>query len=346
MIDNKVKSKLKNIFVLVLTAIIAIAAAFAFYCFVETIKCEKFRKDYLSVNKTSVEKLFNIDSKLHYDMQVDTKFENLCLGNNNVSSLSYGNYCEKDGLLCKSTENTTLVSDNRERTINENPSSYINIINDCIYYRNDADRKLYKYDIQSEKTECVVDLQCSEVIVSVKGISYIDFNNSQLHYKSFDGKETIISKDMKVEKFALIGNSYLCLTKSKTLGWLTNGKFNVIEENVDRFLYNGNLLIQKNNNIFIYSNKKYKKTRVQNVNGVLIGLNQDVFYVFENSKIVTYNIKNNNTASTFIELNENEIPKSVFFDDKKIVLFIYDKNLGMYELKKYNYSVLNNYYNQ
>lgn len=330
---DKVKNIIKYIIIVLVVIVVAVAASFAVNYIVGLSQYNKSKEAYLSINDDKLDELFNVDNNIKNDVEVVEKFENVCLGNDNVSTMSFGNYCEKNGIICKSTTNTLLNVNNEEVVISEYPSSYISIVGNNVYFRNDIDRKYYKYDMTSKQTECVIEKQCSEVVVDLNGIHYIDFSNSQLYFKQFDGDEAVVIENVKINSFAVIGNQYLCLTDSKELGWVSNNGFDVIYEGVDRFYYNGNIVIQKNNNILVLSTTKYRKTRVLTVNGVLVALTNDELYIYENSEIAIYNIETLVKTSTAFALNDNEIPKSIFSTDNGIVMFVYCKDTDLYKLR-------------
>ena len=217
---STIKSKIK------FAAKIIIACFFAFmisgfvWLAVDKVESTEEKEAYYQLSSDNIEALFEISNNptLMFDVKAYNKFENDCLGNDNSILLSFGNYCEKDGLLCKSTKKTILTVDEKDVVISDSSSSYINIINDDIYYRNDSTRKIYKYSISNNTTQCIVNAPCGQMIVSKKGISYINLSTSILNYISFDTTEPIPVLNEEISSFAVIGDSYYCLKKNKEFG--------------------------------------------------------------------------------------------------------------------------------
>lgn len=315
---SKHKKAVEAIRILSIIALAVVLAGIAFYGVghrSEELTCEKYYNTPADDYKT----LFRIsDSKtLCFDKKAYEIFENACLGNSNTNLIFYGNYCSRDAKTCISSANTVLTADGSEIEISKASSSYINIINGSVYYRNDTDKKIYCYSIQNSSNSVVVDKACGETIVSQNGIAYIDLNTSQLNFYAFKNKKSQKVYDKKIRSFAVIGSSYWCLTENKKFGILTGGgKFRTITSNVDRFLCDGKVMIQKGSNIYEID-KGYKTTLVlQNVKSELIGFKDDSLYFIENGALRSYDTLKSKYAPDIKRFESTDVLKALYITDK------------------------------
>ena len=307
------------------------------------LKNEQIKKDYSSSNAgISDNNYYNISDSLItiYDQDTYKIFENACLGNSNSNLLSYGCYYAKDNIICKSTSNTELIIDGKTLIINETPSSYINIINNNVYYRDDKNRFLKKYNIDTSETEIVIDKPVGQAVVSTKGVSYIDYQTLCLNFLSFeDGTSKEISP-LKISAFSIIGNIYLSLCENKELGFLEqNGDFRKIESDVDRFYYNGQIAIQKNNNIYLIDKSEKAFAEKRNVDGLLLGLHDNKMYFSHDNSIICCDIEEPNISdNTIYKCNTNEIIKSIYVTDNTVEIQCYN-NTDSETYKLFSYSI-------
>ena len=150
----------------------------------------KVIQTYCALTENDTDALFAISDEpsVRFDTDAYKLFESACLGNTSTNLLSYGTYCEKGNMVCESVEKTILHKSNEDVVLYDRPSSYINIIDGCVYYRPDDTRQVYRYTVSDGETECVIDAPCREVVVSTKGISYIDYGSGQLKFYSLENQ--------------------------------------------------------------------------------------------------------------------------------------------------------------
>lgn len=312
---NRIKKILKVTLVMIIVLIVGTVFEAITYSVLDNNRSEKILKQYYALTNDKTDYLFEISDKtcLMFDSKAYEKFEDNCLGNKNSILLSYGKYCETEDIIVSSKTKTIMRNNERDTTVSEHSTSYINIIDDSIYYRNDITRELCKYSIEDKKTEIIMETQCGEIIASKKGVSYIDLNSQTLNYLSFDNNEILEIAPFKVKSFAVIGNKYYCLKDNNELGVLTkSGDFNLIATDVDRFYLDCNIAFQKGNNIYIYNGEATIKSKIVVKSGILVGLSENEIFVNENNKINSYNIETKNIDKEIISIEETEILKSFY----------------------------------
>jgi len=294
------------------------------------------KNTYYGIDTSNTNKLYELSNSnnLIYDTKANQIFESNCLGNYNANLLSYGCIYSDDEIKIVSTNNIVLEQNEQKITISETPGSYINRIGDNVYYRNDEDRKIYNYSIESKETHCLIEKQCGEMIVSTKGIAFIDYENETLSYYSFENKETKCLSEQKLLEFATVGDKYFCLAKNGNLFLLnTNGKISVIEKKVDKFFYAGNIVIQKKDNVFVLNESILNKISSEDVKGKLIGCDYERIYVIEDKDISSYDIQNGKFIDTVTTLSDDQILKSFYIFDDSYELIVLNKTDEQYILK-------------
>ena len=334
-IENKTKfrSKFKFIAIIVTAIIGAVVFSVIAHLIVGMICSNTAKEAYYQLSDENIDALFQISSNqlLMFDVDAYNKFESNCLGNDNSTLLSFGCYCEKDDLICRSKDKTMLTAGEKEVIISDSPSSYINIVDDYVYFRDDSTRELYRYSILANKSECVVKFSCGEVIVSKKGISYIDLTSSTLNYIQFDTMQSSQILDGQVKSFAVIGNSYYCLKSNKDLGVVRqDGDFELIASDVDRFFCDGKVVIQKGSNIYIINETGLVDCKITEIEGIVVGLSDNEVYIYDNRNIEVYNISTSSLDKTIIELDKAEILKSFYISKNTYEIVTYTENSSSY----------------
>ena len=325
--ENKLKiiSRLKFIGKILLAIFCALLISGFVWLIVDKIESTATKEAYYMLSSDDIEALFEISDSptLMFDNKAYNKFEVACLGNDNSILLSFGNYCEQDGLLCKSNEKTVLIVDEKEIVISDFPSSYINIIDDNVYYRNDSTREIYKYSISKNENECIVKVPCGEMIVSKNGIAYIDLSTSGLNYISLDTMETTPVFGEAVSSFAIIGNAYYCLKATKDFGIIKeDGQFKCIATDVDRFFCDGNIVIQKGSNIYVINGTSVSECQFD-IEGMVVGIFGDKVYINEDQSINAYCISTASFEESIVELENDEVFKAFYILKDSFELITY-----------------------
>ena len=329
---NKTAGNLNIIKKVLLLFIIAILLASVCYVAIALIGSYNAKNDYYSISSSDTKSLFEISNKdnLMFDHKAYQMFEDSCLGNSNSNLLSNGSFCEKNGVVCKSINNTVLIIDDTETIISDEPSSFINIIGEDVYFRNDVNRALYKYTISTGNIECIVSGNCGEVVVSVKGISFIDFSTLHLMYIPFDTMKIETVSELSIQSFAVVGTDYLCLTVEKNLGIVSGQTFEKIDSNVDRFFYQGTIAIQKGDAIYLLKDGNKIKNTIQNVYGILVNFNGENLFVRSNSAIDIYGLNTDSDSQILTYVAEEDVVKSFCTFDNSYEMIVYNKTDTLY----------------
>ena len=293
---------------------------------------ENKKQEYLNLLTMNTDDLFGISNVegLIFNPEAYRMFENACLGNSNSNLLSNGSFSKKDGIICQSINNTVLIVNGIETIISEEPSSFINIIGDDVYFRNDVNRALYKYTISTGNTECIVSKNCGEVVVSSKGISFIDFTTSHLKYIPFNTMKIETVAEIPIQSFTVVGMDYLCLTVEKDLGILSGQTFNILDSNVDRFFYQGTIAIQKGDAIYVLKDGKVIEKTIQNVDGILVNYNGDKLFVKSNSSIDIYDLNIDSDSQILTYVAEEDVVKSFCILNDLSEMILYNKTDTLY----------------
>ena len=248
------KSTKKSVIIILIIILVAIVSSVVTFGVLRYQNAYNEKNAYYGMDTSNTNELYELSNSnnLIYDAKANRIFESNCLGNYNTNLLSYGCIYSDGEIKIVSTDNIVLEQNGQKIEISGTPGSYINRIGDSVYYRNDEDRKVYRYSIKSQETHCLIEKQCGEVIVSTKGIAFIDYESESLSYYSFEDKDIKCLSEEKLIEFATVGDKYFCLAKNGNLFLLNAaGKSSLLEKDVDKFYYVGNIVIQKKDNVFV-----------------------------------------------------------------------------------------------
>lgn len=322
------KTTIKSAKVIIILIIVAVVSSIVTFGILKYRNTYNDKTIYYGINPSNKEEFYTISdsNNLIYDVKSVGIFENNCLGNSNTNLLSYGCIYGDNQIKIVSTNNIVIEQNATKTTISKSPGSYINRIDDCVYYRNDEDRKVYQYSINSKETQCLIEKQCGEVIVSTRGITFIDYESESLFYYSFEDREIKCPSEEKIIEFAVVGSKFLCLTKNGTLFILNdNGKFSVIEKDVDKFCYAGNIVIQKKDNVFVLNNSILNKISGEDIKGKLLGCDDKKIYILEDKDISSYYIKDGKFIDTVTTLSDDQVLKSFYIFNDGYELIVMNK---------------------
>ena len=296
----------------ILLAAAACGLSLGTYTLYQNHQNEETRNAFFQASPDEADILLSISNHedLLFDMEAYKKFETSCLGNTNSNLLASGIYAKKGNIVCTSGDGTTVTIDGQEKKISDHPSSYLNVINESVFYRDDTDRKIYRYFINDGTTECAVNANCGETIVSVKGVYYIDYSTKKLFFLAFSDKEPKLFFSKRISSFAVVGNSAFVLTEDNTFGFLReSGSFTPISTEVDRFFFDGSAHIQKGSNIYRIDSFTQSECVAEDTDGVLIYEGSGYLYIAEKDSITR--LLDNGDTEKICSLEENEIVKTM-----------------------------------
>ena len=321
-------------FVLILVIVIAAAAGLSYFTYTQyqAYQHNSFIEKYYQASPDETDTLFAISDseELMFDKEAYMSFENACLGNTNNNQLAMGFYAKRVSIECHSGETTVAVVDKKELTISEHSSSYINIINNYVYYRNDSDRKIYRYSLDDNESECVVDANCGETVVTAKGIYYIDYATKKLYYLAFSGDELNQVYDNRIISFAVVGECCFVLNEDKTVGISKSNKdFTEIDSDVDAFFFDGNIYIQKGSKVYRLNSFTDSDCVIDNTEGFLIYENAGYLYISDNEKIYQIPVNREGESQEIYSLKENEIVKAIIDTGSSCEIKIFTEKDGI-----------------
>lgn len=321
-------------FILILIVVIAASVGLSYFTFTQyqAYQHNSFIERYYQASPDETDTLFTISDseELMFDTEAYKSFENACLGNTNNNLIAMGFYAKKGSIECHSDKATIAVVDEKEVTITNHLSSYINIINNCIYYRDDSDRRIYRNSLDDNQSECVVDANCGETVVTAKGIYYIDFATKKLNYLTFTNDKPNQIYDTRIISFAVVGECCFVLNEDKSFGILkSNKEFTEIDSDVDAFLFDGNTFIQKGSKVFRLNSFSDSDCVIDNTEGSLIYENAGYLYISDNEKITRIPVSGEGEPQEIYSLKENEIVKSIIDTGSSYEIKIFTEKDGI-----------------
>ena len=110
-----------------------------------------------------------------------------------------------------------------------------------------------------------------------------------------------------------------------------DGKSSLVEKDVDKFYYAGNIVIQKKDNIFVLNNSTLNKLSGKNIKGRLVGCDAERIYIIEDRDIFSYDIQNGKFIDTVTTLSDNQVLKSFYIFDDGYEVIVMNKFEGQYK---------------
>ena len=232
-------------------------------------------------------------SDIMSDKTVFKTYEDAALGNTNSNLINYGCYALKDGYkvyLDTTSGLPMLQTKSGKKQIADYPINYVNITDDCIFFRNNNDCRIYKCDLNCDKTEKVLDRKVGQFVVTNNIIYYINFDDKGRLY-SFNLNSG--SNDPLIEEaivsFAKVGEQIIYLDSGNTLKRYSDGKKYTIQSDVEKFYFNGDIIAQNNGKIITFSLKGKNPKLILKENAELLGADIKSIYYSINSEVFRYN---------------------------------------------------------
>lgn len=258
------------------------------------------------------------------------------LGNDVNTLLSGGKVLVKDDITITPNEkNKGLFLKNgfTQNQISESNASYINLVDRVVYYRNDKDRNIYLFDLNTQESKLLYDGNVGEIFFTNNKLYYIDFdkNSCIVSIDLADNLEKEVVVDYPTHSFVVCGDTVVFLGTDKTLytkGIGSDSKSSLIN-NIERFFLNGKVVAESGNTIFQFLPTGGRASEVYNSESdsvQLVGVGKNGVYIQENSKL--YCILD--SKKTLIETKEAALFKSIVEGiDGKIYTLAYFNNEGV-----------------
>lgn len=186
---------------------------------------------------------------------LDTKdiFERHSLGNTIIQSHMNGYFYEDERMSifpdC-GTDTTMITYAGETRRLAQSYASDINVFDDYVYYRDTGVMILKKYNLVTGETTKVGITNAGQFVVCDGSIVYIDIIDKELRIVAEESTTDVIAEE--VVSFSVIGNEILYLKQDKSLHSvdIITKADSVLEKNVNSYVFDGDLWIQNNNNIY------------------------------------------------------------------------------------------------
>lgn len=251
----------------------------------------KYNRFMENCNTYTVEQLSSY-SDIMSDKTVFKIYEDAALGNTNSNLINYGCYAFKGGYKVYLDANNglpMLQTESETKEIADYPISYVNIADDGIFFRNNNDRRIYKCDLNCDKTENVIDGKVGQFVVTNNIIYYINFEDKGKLY-SFDlnsgSNDPLIEED--IVSFVKAGEQIIYLDSGNKLKKYSDGKKYTIQSDVEKFYFNGDIIAQNNGKIISFSLKGKNPKLILKENAELLGADSENIYYSVNSEIYGY----------------------------------------------------------
>lgn len=263
--------------------------------------------------------------------------ENLWLNQkcfNYYQSHAYGNnneILESNGKVYKN-KSIFVFSDNTGLHINDdvpikNSVSFLNYYKKQIFYRDDKDRSIYSYDLKTRRIKQVLSGNYTQLKIINDKLYYIDYKNNKLYSYSLKDKECNKELDMKVQKYTVIGNKTLVLTKKRKLKLINGENVEFSIPGIDDYIYNGNLITLSKDGIYYWKDMNSpKKVDVDYFNRI-IGINKNTLYLdnYDDKKLYILSVNIHDKNSINLKMFDKEIIIHSFVKNSDIKYLEYSK---------------------
>lgn len=149
--------------------------------------------------------------------------------------------------------------------------------------------------------------------------------------------------DVKVQKYTIIGNKTLVLTKNKKLKFIDGENVEFSISGIDDYIYNGNLITLSKDGIYYWEDMNTpNKIEVKKFNHI-IGINENTLYIdnYDNKKLNILSINIHDKKCSVLKTFDKEIIVHSYLKNTNIEYLEYSK---MDEDSK-NYYTINNFEN-
>jgi outer membrane protein assembly factor BamB len=251
-------------------------------------------KDFLkpSLNEIQLEALAQNQDLLNY-RDAAIYYEKKILHNSNANLMVFGKYYANNNIVAMDTPvGLNLIMSGNSTHIHSSRTSFIGILRNKVYFRDDSDCAIYTYDLDTKQKSILADIKAGEMIVAPSGIYFINFkdNNCLYHYSS-NGFQKKISNH-SVSTFALFGNVIYFLSKNNVLYCYDKNtrKTQLIQENVKTFLFSKELILENNGgSIFQISSLGLNTSALHSGKANLLGVNPQFIAYHENGGLYLLN---------------------------------------------------------
>lgn len=193
-----------------------------------------------------------IDKDVFRNKQAFSLWSQSALHNDLNCLMSGGNFFENDKIIIQPDTNFSrmeIIQGEKVTPFSNSICSYINVVDDIVYYRKDSERSIFRYSIQKQTEELVYSGNVGEIFVYGNYLYFIDLENEQkIMQISLDNLETVnCIVDESVKQFMIYSDQCVYLTKSNNIYQKTVA-MDTVASNIPgtylSFFFNGNIITQ------------------------------------------------------------------------------------------------------
>jgi hypothetical protein len=274
--------------------------------------------EFLALSEYEIGEQIPSDELLQYE-NAEAIYESVMLGNTNRNLLANGKYCDKGSYKAESTKNgLVLTTDGKPKTIHAELASYLNIINETLYFRDDKDFCLWMYDFSDQSAKSIVGERVGQITATADAIYYIDITENNSLKVLREGKITVnLFKD--VDSFAILGSSIYYLSKDHALRKysLIDKTTSIIQWNVNKFIIANGIIIENNGSLIEFSLSGKKARMLYSGSADLINADEKRVLYSEYSRI--YMLDRKSLAYKSI-VDSPQIIKGAYFSENGIII--------------------------
>jgi hypothetical protein len=326
MVQSEIKKRNKRFYLIVGMVIALAGIAFFGARQYDKAKIEKLYQEYISSSGERYDEL-SADSLLLQYKDSATLYETNSLFNSNARTIDYGTYCEKDGLILETTKDGLLLTkDNKPAKIAEQ-TSYNGILGGYVYFRDDSDLGIYKYDVATGEKLRLNDDSAGEVIVSNDGVFFINLSKDNHIYK-FDGSKEIEFVAEKTKAFAIVGKSIMFLTQKNILKSMAFDSTTptTIQDKIENFSFANKVIVENNGKLIEFSIYGNDNRILYDGDATLITANENAVIFVENKKLKVLDKKT--LAVEDYDSGDLDIYKSANLNESEIKIIGFKRSSG------------------
>lgn len=212
---------------------------------------------------------------------------------NDVNTLLGGGktYCRNDITVLPSETGFIVARQGQPLATLASHISYINVMRDSLFYRDDSTRQAHLFHLSSGTDETLLNGNIGQLFATGDRLYYIDHGaNSQLFSISLNGGEASMITERPIISFAVCGRTVVYLDTQRRLYQkdVNSGSESRLLSHIERFYLNGNIIAESGDKIFQLSPDGRKSSLLYESatpNLQLVGANQDGIYYQENGAL-------------------------------------------------------------
>lgn len=174
-------------------------------------------------------------------------------------------------------------------------ASYLNKMGNQLIYRDDKDRHIYAYNLDTKQKNIIYTGNCGEVFCTKDSIYFVDYddhaNIMKIEPSNPADKKTVVTQS--VQSFAVCGDTVLFLDEGSSLKKQVIGEKSVstLMKHVERFYLNGHILAETKNEIVAFKPDGKDSRKVftsKDPEAALVGISGDKLFLQDNGELISW----------------------------------------------------------